>query len=149
VLDVGPKFFLLAPVSDRIRFEGFECYRVADVRGLRPDTNPAFVESALRKRGERLPRKPRVSLRRTDELLVSASRAFPLVTIHREEVDPDACWIGRVVGVRRGRMSLLEINPDASWDPQPTVYRLGEITQVDFGGGYEDALHIVGGDPPA
>jgi hypothetical protein len=27
----------------------------------------------------------------------------------------------------------------------PTVYKLAEITRVDFGGGYEEALALVGG----
>ena len=44
---------------------------------------------------------------------------------------------------------LLEINPDASWDAEPREYRLRDITRVDFGGDYEDALHLVGGWPDA
>lgn len=44
-------------------------------------------------------------------------------------------------------MSLLEIGPDALWDDEPETYRLSEITRVDFGGAYEEALHLVGGFP--
>jgi hypothetical protein len=62
-------------------------------------------------------------------------------------VDPDVCWIGRVLGVDRNRVSLLEIGPDAKWDEKPTEFTLSEITRVNFGGEYEDALHLVGGDP--
>ena len=29
VLDVGPRFFLLSLVSDRVRFDGFECFRIS------------------------------------------------------------------------------------------------------------------------
>jgi hypothetical protein len=80
--------------------------------------------------------------------LCSANCAFPLVTIHREKIKPNVCWIGQVVQVRRGRLSLLEIGPDAKWDEEPTEYKVDEITRVDFGGGYEDALRLVGGKPP-
>ena len=73
------------------------------------------------------------------------ARAFPLVTIHREKVEPDICEIGRVVQVRDGRVSLLEINPDATWNAEPKQYRLRDITRVDFGGDYEEALGLVGG----
>ena len=59
------------------------------------------------------------------------------------------CWIGRVAGIKRGRVSLLEINPGATWDEEPTEYRLSEITRISFGSDYEDALQIVGGDPVA
>jgi hypothetical protein len=147
VLDVGSKFFLLALVSDRIWFDGFECFRVGDVRRLEPDPHSQFAEVALRKRRERLPRKPRVSVRSIEELLVSAGREFPLVTVHREGVDPDVCWIGRVLGVERGHVSPLEITPDAKWEAKPESFRLSEITRVNFGGDYEAALHLVGGSP--
>ena len=146
VLDVGPRFFLLALVCDRVRFDGFECFRRSDVKNLQPDLYAPFVETALKKRGERRPKKPRVSVESIEDLLLSASRAFPLVTIHREQVDPNVCWIGRVQGVDRGRLSLLEIGPDATWEDSPEEYRVAEITRVNFGGDYEDALHLVGGD---
>jgi hypothetical protein len=78
--------------------------------------------------------------------LRTANRAFPLVTIHREKVDAGACWVGRVVDLGRGRVTLLEIGPDASWDDELETYRLNEITRVDFGGDYENALQLVGGN---
>jgi hypothetical protein len=56
--------------------------------------------------------------------------------------------IGRVTGIANGRVSLLEITPGAKWDKHPEEYRLREITRVDFGGDYEEALHLVGGPPP-
>jgi hypothetical protein len=146
VIALGPKFFLLALVNDRLWFDGFECFRVADVLRVRPDPYAAFAEAALKKRGERKPRKPRIDLDSVETLLRSVGQAFPLVTIHREKAIPDVCHIGRVVKVFRGRLSLLEIRPNASWEDRPTEYRLADITRVNFGGDYEEALHIVGGD---
>lgn len=148
VLDIGPRFFLLALVSDRIWFDGFECFRIEDVKSLVQDPHASFIEAALEKRRERRPRKPAVRLRRTEELLTSAGRAFPLVAIHCEEADRGVCWIGRVLGVKGARVSLLEISPGAEWWREPTAYRLSEITRVSFGGDYERALHLVGGKPP-
>jgi hypothetical protein len=147
VLDVGPRFFLLWVVSDLIRFDGFQCFRCTDVKNLQPDPHAAFVEAALKERGDRRPRKPRVSVASISELLLSAGRAFPLLTIHRERVDPDVCWIGRVLGIDRGRLSLLEIDTDAKWENSSEEHRIAEITRVDFGGDYENALYAVGGVP--
>ena len=59
------------------------------------------------------------------------------------------CNIGRVVAIDRGRVSLLEINPGATWDAEPVEYPMREITRVGFGADYENALHLVGGSPPA
>jgi hypothetical protein len=148
VMDVGPEFFLVSLVDDGIRFNRFQCFRLSDVRSLEiPAKYSRFSETALRKRGEHLPKKPRVVLGSLPKLLSSANGAFPLLTIHREKSDPDVCHIGRVVELSNQSVSLLEIGPDASWDEKPETYRLSEITRVDFGGDYEEALHLVGGVP--
>ncbi len=146
VLDIGPQFFLIALVSDGLRLNGFQCYRLSDVRKLQvPDKYARFHQEALRRRGQRIPKKPPVVVNSLAELLLTANRAFPLVTIHRERIDASAGWIGRIVDLRNGRVTLLEIEPDAAWDDELETYRLSEITRVDFGGDYEDALHLVGG----
>ncbi|ROZ61448.1 hypothetical protein [Ramlibacter sp. WS9] len=143
---VGPRFFLLTLVSDRLRFDGFECFRIADLMSLEEDPYASFAEAALKTRGDRRPRKPRIILESIEELLLSSSRAFPLVTIHQEKLDPEVCHIGRVVGISRGRVSLLEITPDAEWESKPDLYAVKDITRVNFGGDYEDALYAVGGN---
>src|SRR5260370_24556306 len=146
VLDVGSKFFLIALQSDQMRFDGFSCFRVADVKNLSRDPYAAFAEAAFKKLREPSPRKPRVSVASIEELLLSANRLFPLVTVHREKVDPGVCWIGKIEGIQQRQVALLEIGPDANWDRKPTFYKLSEITSVEFGGEYERALHLVGGN---
>ena len=148
VLASGPRFFLLALVEDNARFNGFQCFRLQDVRNLRvPAEHASFIEAALKLRGERRPRIPAVNVDSVQELLKTASRAFPLITIHREMAAPDICHIGHVVAVSDSRVSLLEIGPDAKWEDEPLSYRTKEITRVDFGGVYEEALRLVGGSP--
>ena len=149
VLDVGPRFFLLANQSDQVRFDGFSCFRVGDVKNLKPDPYAAFTEAALKKLRAPTPKKPKVSVSTVEELLRSANRLFPLLTIHCETVDPDVCWIGKLREIRQGKVSLLEIGPDAKWERKPTSYKMNEITSVKFGGEYERALHLVGGNPSA
>jgi hypothetical protein len=148
VLAVGPRFFLLALVDENIRFNGFQCLRLQDVRNLQvPAKYAAFVEAALKLRGDMRPRNPAVLVGSIQDLLKTASRAFPVITIHREMVAPDICHIGRVVAISDSEVSLLEINPDASWEEEAITYRTKEITRIDFGGGYEEALVLVGGLP--
>jgi len=132
VVDVGPKFFILALLTDQIRFDGFSCFRVADVRNLKADPYAAFAEAALKKLEQRAPKKPRAVVASIEELLLSANKSFPLVTIHREKKHPDACWIGKVKEISGGRVFLLEIGPDAKWDDRPTSYRLNEIIKSNL-----------------
>ena len=146
ILDIGPRFFLLVLVSDGVWFNGFECFRISDISNLKPDPYATFIEAALKRR-ERKPKKPPVDISSIHKLMRSASRSFPLVTIHREKIEPDVCHIGRVVDIDNSRVSLLEIDPHAVWGTTPRTFKLSEITRVNFGGDYEDALHVIGGDP--
>ncbi len=124
---------------------GYRTFRKLQV----PHPHTAFVEAALKQRGERVPKRPKVTAASVGELIWSANDAFPLVTIHREKRNPDLCHIGRVIVMDKQRVSLLEINPGATWEAEPNQYPLNEITRVDFGGAYEDALHLVAGAAPS
>jgi hypothetical protein len=148
VLDIGPRFFLLALIGEDMRFNGFQCLLLSDIRRLQvPSKYADFVTAALRKRGESILRKPRIKLNTLPELLESASRLFPLMAIHQERLNPDTCKIGRAIGANKSHEVLLEIGPDALWEEVPTAIPFREITRVDFGGDYEEALYIVGGTP--
>jgi hypothetical protein len=135
-------------VSDEIGLNGFQCFRLKDVTELEvPHEYRDFVEAALERRGLSRPERPDVCLSSIEELIVSAGALFDLITIHREDLDPDGCHIGKVVSVTPPFLHLQEITPAAIWETDPIKYRLSEITRVDFGGDYEDALWLVGGEP--
>jgi hypothetical protein len=145
---VGPKLFVICLVSDAARYDGFQAFRIKDVVSFSPDPHAAFSEAALFARGEVRPRAPAVVVDDMEGLVMSASLAFPLITLHYEIKDPGVCWIGAVRSVGKGVVDFLEIDPDAQWDEKPTVYPLTGITRVDFGCGYEASLALVGGPAP-
>jgi hypothetical protein len=148
VLDIGPKFFLFAIIDDCQKFNGFQCSRISDVRKLRvPAPYADFYVAALRKQGQVIHRKPEIDLSSLSELLKSAKALFSLITIHRERMRPGECVIGKVLKLSRNKLLLHTIGPDAVWDEKPSEFRLRDVTRVDFGGGYEESLHLVGGDP--
>jgi hypothetical protein len=148
ILDIGTEFFMLGVVEYDLRFDGFVCLRTADVRQLKvPHPHADFIVAALRKRRQAIKRKPDIDLRSLPALLRSVSRLFPLVTTYRELLKPDVCEIGQLVEVTETHLFLHEIDPDAIWEEKITRIRLSDITRVDFGGGYEEALHLVGGKP--
>ncbi len=143
VCDVGPDLFTVA-LLESMRFNGFQVFRIRDVRNLLvPHRHAPFVEEWLRLSRQRVPSRRGVRATGVGALLKAASRAFRLVTVHREKADPDVCHIGQVIAVDKKSVTLREIDPDAHWDAQPCCYRLAEITRLDFGGGYEEALASV------
>jgi hypothetical protein len=144
----GPGFVMIAVVNDRIWFDGFECFRRPDIIDVASEPKTPFYERALALRGEVMPEPPAVSLASIEALLETAGRAYRLVTIHREEEDPDTCHIGRVHDILGGEVFLQEVTPNAEWETELEAYPTAEITRVAFGADYEAALTMVAGDPP-
>ena len=148
VVGVGVDLFLMVHIDDSIRFDGFQVHRNRDVRKLQTEPYAKFQETALKRRRARRPVKPRIRLHDFRQLIRTAGRSFPLLAIHRERVDPDICQIGAVTHVGEHRVTLREITPDGTWLDELHDYALREITRVDFGDSYADALYVVGGRPP-
>lgn len=149
VIGVGAELVLMQAISDGMDFAGFSVFRLQDISRVEvPHAHEAFVASALRLRGEVAEAPPTVDLSSWAGVVRGLGRHSPLVTIHREEVEPDLCSIGHVRSVDAERVGLIEIDPDADWDDEISEIALSEITRVDVGGPYEEALLLVGGPCP-
>jgi len=147
VLDVAPKFFLFASLSEAFEFEQYTCLHVADVRSLQlPAKYAEFYSKARKLRGDKMPKRIKVDLTNASSIL--ASFAPSVVTIHFERVTPDSCNIGIATGAGGNDFEFWNIGPDAKWYKQPEYFRLNEITRIDLPGPYERALLLVGGPPP-
>lgn len=145
VAGIGPDFVMLAEVGDHLRFNGFGCYSLAEVKNLQPAPYPEFVEAALEKLGEIQPDTPAVALNSIDDILTTAGNLFPVVAVYSGA----EAHIGAIDSLEGGVVWMREIGPDAAWDAQRTARRLDDLTRVDFGGAYETALALVGGPLPA
>jgi len=149
VLDIGRHFLLFARIDDGMKFDGFDCVRIEDLRRFKvPAQHAEFVLAALRKQKQLIRRKPKIDLSSVTSILQSANKIFPLITIYRERRNPNVCNIGRIENVDEENVLLLQIDPDAEWEMKPKKLRISEITQIQFGGAYEHALYLVGGEPP-
>ena len=141
---VGDEWFTLCFVGPDINFDGFSCMRSVDVTEFDASHDHTdFVERALEIRGSARPVSPKIDLTSIRTILESAGQQFTLVTLHREEVDPETCWIGSVLSVDDEVVRLRAISPDAKWLDEPEVHELAEITRVDVGARYEEALELV------
>lgn len=145
---IGKHWFALNLVDDGVRFNGFNCFRIADVsKVVVPDPHADFLASALKKRGEKRPRFKALDLSSLASLIRAAAKKFPLLTVHLEVEQADVCYIGRVVEVGDDHVILRDVAPDGKWRTKPDSYALSDITRVDFGGAYEQALYLVAGEP--
>jgi hypothetical protein len=119
-----------------IRNEDVSLYAVYD----RPDYY--YDSKVLRLKGIKPQPQPEISLESLSGLLTSIDGLFPLFTIHREIMNNDVCFVGRLAGMTPKTFTLYEIDDCAEWIG-PRRYRFADITRVDFGGGYEQALALV------
>jgi hypothetical protein len=144
VVAISGELFALSVVGSGARLNGFSVLRCRDVTSVRaPGPFAQFLERALRARGERSATISFTSLLSWSEAISVAQAYFPLVTIHTEAVKPDVCFIGRVVSMATDSVALRTIGPDASWSKKEKKFKLSDITRVDCGGAYEEALALV------
>ena len=119
-----------------IRNDDVSLYAVYD----RPDYY--FDSRVLRLKGVKPEPQPEISVASLPDLLSSIDKRYPLTTIHREEMNDEVCFIGRLANMTLKTFTLYEIDDCAEWDG-PHRYRFADVTKVDFGGGYEAALALV------
>ena len=144
VLSVSNDLVLVHRLSDAIHLDGYGVLRTSDVTQFesRPRYGP-FYQRALKVRRER-PKLPQgIELDGMGNAIESASRAFSLVTVHREAISRDTCAVGRIRTLTAKTIILRCLTPMAKWDGDYPRYRLSDITLLDFGGQYEDALARV------
>ena len=143
VVDGSDEFLLLHLVDDRIKLNGYSLIRVSDITELNTEVEHArFIEKALEIRKAEVSRPVLVDLTDINTILTSISQNFPLLTVHREEHDPETICVGEVESVSDKTVLINEMNPDAKWDGKKRI-ALDEITRIDFDGGYETALALV------
>ncbi|MFT5443689.1 MAG: hypothetical protein ACI8W3_002740 [Myxococcota bacterium] len=146
VLGVSDTLVCLANVDDRVRFNGIDVFFHKQISDLEvPSPHATFYETALRLRGDTAPATPEIDLSSMKSALGSIAKLTPLVVIHREIEEPEACEIGQIAGLEVKTFQLREIDPDADWAESASSYPYAEVTRVGFGGDYEGALALVAG----
>jgi len=139
---VGTGEWLLLHLLDSAMWvpNGYVGVRQRDVDAAEAASRGSFPADVVRLKRLR-PRRPRVQVSGTEELLRTAAAAWPLLSIERENDDRGVAWIGRpvVLGPREAVFKLIDTN--GRWMPGTMTIKLGSITRVDFGGEYESLLH--------
>jgi hypothetical protein len=149
IVGCSSKLVALAVLNDGRHPDGFNVFLRADVTKLLiPAPYAEFAAKILRLRGERLPRLPKLDLTSWRPLVSGAAQRFPLVTLHMERVNPDVCYIGRPTRLTPRTGTLITIDPAGAWDRDETDwlnFKWKDVTRVDLGGAYEEALALVAG----
>jgi len=146
IIDANEDMVLLQLVDDSIRLNGYQILFLEDISDfVHPAPFNDFQKKVLELRQEEI-QNPEIELGELNQVLLSISEDYGLVTLHREELESDSCEIGRVVKADDVSFELEEIGSDARWFDETYEYDLYDITRIEFGGAYEEALLLVNDD---
>ncbi|REG86526.1 hypothetical protein [Marinomonas pollencensis] len=146
VVDANEEMVLLQLVDDSVHLNGYQILFLEDISDfVHPAPFNDFQKRVLAIREEQVV-DPEVDLEDLAVLLIDISEEYGLVTLHREEVEADSCEIGRVVRADAVTYELEEIGSDARWFDDTFEYDLYDITRIEFGGSYEEALLLANED---
>jgi hypothetical protein len=151
VLQIGPRWILMATPDDRVRPDGFSLLRIKDVATVtRGKGHDRLFRRSLEMHGDWPPQPPAgdVNLAGARDLVRSLSTQFPLVSVFTEQIRPAVCFIGSVTKVTDRAVYMVDVTTQGGWETTLTRRKLREITRIDVGGGYESALAEVAGSPP-
>lgn len=150
VVGLSQDWVLLHRLSDRIAFDGWITVRFQDVQAVTIyPTEDCFEIAAVKARGLWPPTPPAATVpENINQVLAQAKDHSSVITVHREFERPDVAWCGAVRDISEDTLRFLEVNVAAGWGRKPRLFDLDDITRVDFGGGYEEALQLVAGPPP-
>ncbi len=144
ILDANDEFTLTNEIDDDAGSIGFQVFCNKTIKTFELYDDPDWHESLVVKLKNIEPKeKPEVSIESMPELLKSASDNFPLIMIYREKITVDACWVGKVLELKKKSFLMKEISPNAEWHEKPTKFKYKDITRVSFGNGYENNLALV------
>jgi hypothetical protein len=120
--------------------DGYCAMRTRDIQRRRWLNRPtSWQETALRVKKIKPVSLPFVSADSFCDLLISISDAFSLITIHTELRDEGVCYVGRVKKLTDRYLVIFNLDTKAAWKGARR-FRWADITRVDFGDGYAEAL---------
>jgi hypothetical protein len=83
-----------------------------------------------------------ISVSSLPELLKSVAEHYPLITFHPEKKKPDICYIGPLVSMTEHTFTIEDLDSNGEWNG-PRRMKFSDVTRIDFGGGYEEALAVT------
>jgi hypothetical protein len=152
VVAAGKEWLLLHEVDpDLWMLDGHVAVRLRHVTQLIPCLYKGsdYPTRVLRHFGEDRPHAlPEIDLSSVRTLVKTAAATAPLIGIECEKSAPKCAFFGVPLKMKKGVLTLRDINVDGRWDPTPSKHRLSDITRVQVGTRYEQALAAIGGPTP-
>lgn len=146
-LGLSDRYLLVQHVEQTVQLNGYMVVRLEDISSWQHHPFRDFVQQALGGRREEMQPLDKFPLEDLGQVLNAVKVRAPLVAIHTEKVDSHRCWIGKIASVTEHSLFLRKISAMAQWIEMER-FRLRDITRIDWGGLYEQALWEVNASAP-
>ena len=128
---------------DTFRLNGYTALREEDISQYRFFTKADYWQFRAVRHFHLKPIRPAgISVSSVPELLKSVAKRYPLMTFHPEKKKPDVCYIGPLVSMAEHTFTIDDLDCNGEWSG-PRRMKFSEVTRIDFGGGYEQALAVT------
>lgn len=136
---VSAEFVVVSEVDDQCHFDGTTVLRKEDITLMRWDTEVLRAWTRLLQESPSSPPPVRhLDLTSWESLVRSVAGREHVVTFHRELLD-DTCHVGINVEVEGESVIADEVSIEGTIDGRFAL-KVSDLTQVEFGGGYEQSL---------
>jgi len=150
VVDLSNDWVLLHFLDERIVFDGYCLLRLCDISKISQVDNFKFIERAIELKG--LKKAQKVELKNSilsfSYFLEEISRLHGLVALSEEISDPNSSYVGKIGKIELDKVELRNISTTGEW-LNTEIFDTSNITRVDFGGEYLNALNLVINNSPA
>jgi len=128
---------------DTFHLNGYSVIRKEDISHYRVFRKAEYWQFRAARHFHLKPAPPAgISVTSLPALLNSVADHFPLIAIHPEKTKPDACFIGSLTSMTERTFTIEDLDRNAEWTG-PRRMRFGDVTKIEFGGGYEGALAVT------
>ncbi len=142
VLDFNDSLILIHLLEwNTFTLNGYVIIRKQDINRHRVFDKKSCWQNQAAKASRLKPIHPNISIATLEESIKSADKAFPVITIEKELVIGDACWIGTLAGITAKTITINKLNTCAEWAGK-RKFNLKDITCLQFGDGYATALAL-------
>lgn len=141
---ISNQFVLIHILDNNIYLNGYSALRIKDIKLCKTlSDSKYFANKAIQLMKKKPLPQPKIILDDITSIIESVNKQYPLLAVHCEDIINDACNIGKVLKITNKTVMLKEIDTCAFWCENNSRFRLKDITRIDFGGAYEDALWMV------
>ena len=141
VVDFSESLVLLQRFDwDTFQLNGYSVIRLDEIASYRFFDKKKYWQFRAARKFKLKPKAPvGISVSSLPTLLKSAAKKFPLLTIHRDKIDDKVCYIGKLTTMTDEAFVIEDLSCNAEWTGSRKI-KFKDVTLVDFGGGYENAL---------